>query len=102
MVVSERNMISLAGTDVSSARVRLAHKMVPWVYPWADGIIAVSRGVAEDLAGFSGVPVNRIDVINNPVVTPQLVRQASEAVDYPRFAPGAPPVILGIGRRRAF
>ena len=34
----------------------------------------------------------------NPTVTPEILEKAREPVDHPWFAPGEPPVILGVGR----
>ena len=46
--------------------------MLPWLYriflKQADGIVAVSAGVADELVGITGVPRNRIDVIYNPII----------------------------------
>jgi glycosyltransferase involved in cell wall biosynthesis len=67
-------------------------------FPANDGIIAVSRGVAEDLAGLIGYPAERIRVAPNPVVTPELTSLADAPLNHPWFAPGEPPVILGVGR----
>jgi glycosyltransferase involved in cell wall biosynthesis len=67
-------------------------------FPRNDGIIAVSHGVAEDTAQLIGWPVERIHVAPNPTVTPELVRLAAAPLDHPWFAPGSPPVILGVGR----
>jgi glycosyltransferase involved in cell wall biosynthesis len=39
-----------------------------------------------------------VEVIYNPVITPAIVAQAQRAPDHPWFAPGQPPVILGVGR----
>lgn len=67
-------------------------------YPLADGTIAASQGVAEDVSQISGIPVKNIDVIYNPVVMPELFHKAKEPINHPWFAPGEPPVILGVGR----
>lgn len=67
-------------------------------YPLADAIVAVSEGVGEDLARSARVPRSRITTIYNPVVSPALEEKARQPVDHPWFAPGAPPVILGVGR----
>jgi glycosyltransferase involved in cell wall biosynthesis len=67
-------------------------------FPRNDGIIAVSRGVAEDTARLIGCPAERIRVVPNPVVTPELIDRARAPLDHPWFAPGEPPVILGVGR----
>jgi glycosyltransferase involved in cell wall biosynthesis len=67
-------------------------------YPWSDGLIAVSQGVARDLSHMANIPLNKIQVIYNPIVTPELPLKAQEPIDHPWFAPGEPPVILGAGR----
>ena len=67
-------------------------------YPWADAIVAVSRDMAVELANGIGVPRERVDVILNPVITPDLAARAAEPVDHPWFAAGQPPVLIGIGR----
>src|SRR5260370_269078 len=41
-------------------------------YPWAEAIIAVSAGVADDLSTLAGIPRERILTIYNPVVAPDL------------------------------
>lgn len=69
-----------------------------WLYPHADGIVAVSNAVADDLAQFLGLSRGRISVVCNPVVSEDLFVAAQESVDHPWFAPGGPPVILSIGR----
>jgi len=72
--------------------------VVSKIYLLADGIIAVSRGVAEDLASYVGIPFERITVIYNPIITDRLLQSAKVAVDHPFFADDHDPVILGVGR----
>jgi glycosyltransferase involved in cell wall biosynthesis len=68
------------------------------LYPWADGIVSVSQGVAEDLAKVTKLPKKRINLIYNPVITPELFVKAREKLNHPWFQPGEPPVILAVGR----
>ena len=68
------------------------------LYKRAYVIIAVSMGVAEDIANLTGIAVDRIKVIPNPVVTPELSCLAKKAVDHPWFNGKGPPIIIGIGR----
>lgn len=68
------------------------------LYPWADGFIANSEGIAHDLSRVAGIPRERIVVIPNPVVTPELEQQARVTFDHPWFRAGQPPVVLGVGR----
>jgi glycosyltransferase involved in cell wall biosynthesis len=67
-------------------------------YPMNDGIVAVSKGVAEDTALNVGWPAERIKVAHNPVVVPGLFERAAASLDHPWFAQGQPPVLLGVGR----
>lgn len=67
-------------------------------YPWADTVVAVSQGVAEDLVVRTRLPRGNVRVIYNPVVTPELFARAGEHPGHPWFLPGAPPVVLGVGR----
>lgn len=69
-----------------------------WFYSWADYIVPVSQGVADDLAKIAGRPLENIKVIYNPVVTFELLQKAKEPLDHSWFARGEPPVILGVGR----
>jgi glycosyltransferase involved in cell wall biosynthesis len=69
-----------------------------WFYSWADNIVPVSQGIADDLTKMSRRPLKNMSVIYNPVVTPELLAKAKEPIDHPWFALGEPPVILGIGR----
>jgi glycosyltransferase involved in cell wall biosynthesis len=67
-------------------------------YPGADGVLAVSNGVADALAAATGLARSRIAVAPTPVITPELGRLAAAPVGHPWLAPGAPPVVLGCGR----
>jgi glycosyltransferase involved in cell wall biosynthesis len=67
-------------------------------YPWATWVVAVSRGSADDLARTSGLPRDRMHVVYNPVITSAIMALARQPTDHPWFAPGQPPVVLGVGR----
>ncbi len=67
-------------------------------YPRAAAVVSVSAGAADDLAAASGFPRESIEVIYNPVITPEMLAQAREAPDHPWFAPGQPPVAVAVGR----
>jgi glycosyltransferase involved in cell wall biosynthesis len=64
----------------------------------ANGIMAVSKGVADDLAKVTGIPRDRISVIYNPVVFKDFDDRMNEPVSHPWFGEGKPPVIMGVGR----
>jgi glycosyltransferase involved in cell wall biosynthesis len=63
----------------------------------ADGIIAVSKGIAEDISRISGFPRESIHILPNPVISDGVGQMAKESIDHPWFGPGEPPVILSAG-----
>lgn len=78
--------------NVHSALKRQAMR---WLYRRADGLIAVSSGVAEDLQGL-GLAEEKIHVIHNPVDAARLRQLASVG---PRLAvPDEAPYIVSLGR----
>ena len=101
VVVSERNTLSSSVQHASSWRGRLMPHLIRRFYPLADGIVAVSKGVADDLAQVTGIPREHIQVIYNPVVTPELQEKAQAPLEHPWFAPGESPVLLAVGRLTA-
>jgi len=99
VVVSERNMLSSEVQHYTSdLRMRLMPKLVRYFYPWADSIVAVSAGVADDLSRATGIWRQCIQVIYNPIVTPQLREKTQAPLEHPWFGDGKPPVILAVGR----
>jgi glycosyltransferase involved in cell wall biosynthesis len=98
VLVCEQNTLSRYANNTSRSVERWTPLWAKLFYPWADGIITASRGVAQDLVKVTGLPVSRIQVIYNPVITPELAEQAKVSVNHPWFTEGEPPVILGVGR----
>jgi len=96
--VNEQNTLSLEAPHSSRRRHRLVPRFVRRFYPWADGIVAVSQGAADDLARTAGIPADRIQVVHNPIVTPELGELAAAPLEHPWFEPGEPPVVLAVGR----
>lgn len=98
LVISEHNTLSSVMQNQPDLRWQLYPKLAGWLYPDADEIIAVSNGVAEDLARTTKVPRNQIQVVYNPVVTTDVCDKSKMPLDHPWFKPGEPPVILAVGR----
>jgi glycosyltransferase involved in cell wall biosynthesis len=98
LVISERNTLSQKAARAPTLIKRLMPRLVRRFYPWADQIVAVSEGVADDIAAITGIARSRIAVIYNPVVTPRLQRSAAQPLDHSWFVHEAPPVILAVGR----
>ena len=68
------------------------------LYPLADAVVAVSKGVAESVRQFVGVDADHVHTIYHPIPADSIWRLAQEDVTHPWFAGGEPPVILSVGR----
>jgi len=100
VVVSVHNTLSMS-VKHSNGRGRLIPYIARWCYGWADGVVAVSRGVADDLSNTIGLAREKIRVIYNPVIVPELFELAKEPVEHRWFRAGEPPVVLSAGRLTA-
>jgi len=69
-----------------------------WLYPRADGVVAVSRGIRDDLVRLFPRLAPATRVVYNPLLTPpeKLESLKAEAVDHPWFRDGSVPVVLNI------
>jgi len=98
LVLVEQNTASVASVSAAALRERFMPTLMRYAYPRADGIVAVSDGVADDLAHRVGLERHRIEVLYNPVVTPRMQELSRARADHPWFAEEASPVVLGVGR----
>jgi glycosyltransferase involved in cell wall biosynthesis len=99
VVISERSTFSQYVKHLSAdIRVWIMPQLARWFYPWADSIVTVSQGVADDLRVLMRSSDTCIQAIYNPVVTPELRAQVQADLDHPWFRAGEPPVVLSIGR----
>ena len=74
---------------------RLIYRAAKYIYPWADEIVAVSDGVAEDLADVAEIDRGRITRIYNPVVGDSLREQMAEPCDHVWIDDDETRVVLG-------
>jgi len=97
VAVTVHNHLSYEAKNTTQLKRRLTPQFVRLFYPWADQVIGVSQGVANNLIEL-GVPAEKVTFIYNPIVTPELLTQLQDSVNHPWFLPDSPPVILGVGR----
>lgn len=64
----------------------------------ADRLVAVSRGVADDIERGAGLAPGTVETIPNAAWDPSYLERAAEPCPHPWLEDGGPPVILGIGR----
>lgn len=81
--------------------VKRARFLVPFVkltHPWADVIVATSRGCGEDFLQVTGVGKSNMEVIYNPTITDEIIPLSKKSVDHRWYGDGKPPVIIAVGR----
>jgi exopolysaccharide biosynthesis WecB/TagA/CpsF family protein len=81
------------------------YRLVPWAYHFlqrqADGIVAVSQGVADDLSAIAGIARRKISVIYNPVIDQGFWERANRAAPHHWLAQKDRPVFVFVGRLTA-
>jgi len=93
----------LSGSLAGKSRLRRWSRwvFVRRLYPMADALIAVARGVAEDMVQHGGLPRECLHVVPNPTIPDDLERRAGASVDHPWLAAErTTPVVVGAGRLR--
>lgn len=98
LFVNEQNTVSFEAGNASRWRGRLTPGLIKRFYPWADAVIGNSQGVVDDLSQVTGLPRERIKMLYNPVVTPEVREKAQASLDHPWFKSDQPPVLLAVGR----
>jgi len=95
LVVSERNSLTSLGTG---RRGRVFRRLMRWLYPKADAIIALTQAGVQEIISELGLDPAKVIAIPNPVHTGQFRALAATRPDHPWLAPDQPPVILAVGR----
>ena len=98
IILNEQNTLTSVSNGEHDVRWKLYPALAKWFYPWADCVTAVSQGVADDLTQAAQLSSDQVQVIYNPIVTPDLMKKSTEPLDHPWFRDGEPPVVLGVGR----
>ncbi len=75
--------------------------LVRFLYPFADKVVGVSKGVSQDLEVLIGNSSAKLHTIYNPIITPELITKAKEPVEHPWLQQKQIPVILAVGRLEA-
>jgi glycosyltransferase involved in cell wall biosynthesis len=94
-LITEHNRIEARGQVPGGAWAR---RLMPLLYPLADEIVAVSRGVGADVVRTARVSPDRVRVIHNPIVSQRIAALAGQGPPHPWAAGDGPPLIIGIGR----
>jgi len=99
-IKADVNLTTWIDDAIDPLRRALPQLIAAW-YPRAHGIVAVSAGLADELAQIAAIPRNRITVIYNPIDCRRIADLAAEDLADQWFQPGQPPVVLAAGRLHA-
>jgi len=102
LVLSERTHLSQSVLSSSQRKNRRWHRhylgsLIRETYNKADAIIAISKGVADDL-GSLGVHVEKIDVVYNPVIGSDFTERLRQPASHPWANDKSVPLLLFVGR----
>jgi glycosyltransferase involved in cell wall biosynthesis len=98
LVLSERVNLSSLFEASRDLRTRLSRPLMRLTYPWADQVVTVSDGVADDLMRHIPLLRERVATIYNPVVDDRLLAKAAARPAHPWLLSQEQPVILAAGR----
>lgn len=98
IIVTEHNTLSISCANADRGLGRLVPFLVRHFYKRAHGILAVSSGVADDLARVLDIDRKKIRLAYNPVVTGEMIARSYEAVEHSWLSDGQQPFVLAVGR----
>jgi glycosyltransferase involved in cell wall biosynthesis len=98
VVVTQHNHLSTSSAHAEMRRDRVMPRLIRLAYPFADGIVAVSGGVADDLAATTGLARDVIEVVYNPVAFERIMSAGAVTPDHPWLSPKTTPVVVAMGR----
>ncbi len=104
LAISQRTQLSVAITN-SKLPVLRRRPLLAWLtrryYPRADAIVAVSDGVADDLAVVAQLPRERVQTLYNPTDLAYIAARAAEPAPHPWLVDDGAPVIVAVVRLAA-
>ncbi len=98
IIVRMGTTLSAALKGKSAVKKMVWYQPMRFTYPRCDAVVAVSRGVADDMIRITGVDRSKVHVIHNPVITCGMTRMAACPVPHPWLATPEMPVVMGVGR----
>ena len=96
--ILEVNRITEADAYNSGSSNRLLRQLARLMYPHADRVFSLSKGVADDVSLHYRIPCEQVHVVYSPVTSPSLLKLSAEPIDCPWLNDSALPVLLTVGR----
>jgi len=98
VIICQHNALSRETAELGGWKYAVVPRCYHALAPVAAGIVAVSEGVAEDLAATCRIARRRITTITNPVITADFAARAMQPAGHPWFDDPGVPVYLAAGR----
>jgi len=98
VIVCDHNTATVELDKNPGIKSTVIRALMRWLYPRAYSIVAVSKGVADDLGILLKLNTDRINVIHNPIVKDELFTLSNLPVSHPWFVSRLIPVVLAVGR----
>lgn len=98
LITTQHNTLSAESRSHGTWRFRILPFLTRIFLRRADAIVAVSNGVADDLAYTAALSRKRIQVIYNPIITEDFQLRMQETPEHPWLTEKVLPVLLGVGR----
>lgn len=97
-IIREATTVSQSMKALPKIRGFVLLQLARWFYPYADGIVATSNGVANDLMEYVGVPQNIVETIYSPTPISEILKKSRQPVQHAWLSAAKEPVVLSVGR----
>ncbi|MCC9138540.1 glycosyltransferase [Pontibacter silvestris] len=98
IVISENNnTVSLFNNNKLTAS-KLTFFGIPLVYRFADCIVAVSKGLSDNLSSLALIPKHKIKTIYNPAFSNNLLMHMHDEISHPWLTDKQVPVLINVAR----
>ncbi len=101
LFLSDHEILSLSYIGQRRAKSFFVRNLIRFTYPLASGVVAVSRGVKEDLCLLGNLSTNKVRVIYNAAATDISSQRESTVVQDKLWGAGFDRHILAVGRLSA-
>jgi glycosyltransferase involved in cell wall biosynthesis len=98
LIVTERNMLSVHARHSRRWSRRLFKPAARLLYRFADRVVGISRGVAEDIRSIARLPPEKVSFIHNPAMSPDCIERSLRPIERVLAPPSDGPVIITAGR----
>jgi glycosyltransferase involved in cell wall biosynthesis len=98
VIICQHNALSREAVEMGTWKYRVVPMFYRLLSPLAAAVVAVSRGVAEDLSRASRIARGKIRVIYNPVVTDDFETRLSAEAPHRWLDEPGPPVFVNAAR----